>query len=299
MWSPVGLYSWSQVLGLFSDVSSKTLKSVANGGIPRALNDGKPQFSPTELFALVDGGFADDYPEADFIIGLTTTFLLTNFIDSFPPVLANINGSQIDLDWPLLSHKDQLERCSYGWPIKASRPFLSLFEFQKAKKFSTKNLLERFTFIDPNTGRLKNKNGSKEFLINGLWLEPNHANSLCEFASKVPDYVLCWTTFPEPVEFRRFLECIEVNSTFSIALDHNYAPISETGNALQKRAHGRPRQRDELAEAYFSIFPKGHEAEGQSWKQATLAVQKLLGRKIVEDTLKRGVTELAQKRKNV
>jgi len=59
-------------------------------------------------------------------------------------------------------------------------------------------------------------------------------------------------------------------------------PDSET-------AGGRPSIRPEIAEAYLDLYPDGHEAVGDSWKEALAKVTERLGEDFSVDTLKRAL----------
>ena len=239
----------------------------------------------------------EDYGEANLIIGITSVFLLARFLDEYPPILASLSGSKVTPHWTLLSHRDQLEYCSYKWPLTADSQFRSLFEFQKSKKFNVHTLADRFAFIDFDSGSVRVKNGSKTHLTETHGLNPHDADKIIELVRKLEGFVLCWPSVPSTKEYREFLKWIEPNEDFEKAIDFFIDPTSDLNAPLPKKAHGRPRQRDELGAAYLKLFPNGHKVEAKTWKEARIEVENFLGRQVNDDTLKRGAEEALQKAK--
>jgi hypothetical protein len=264
MWCPEGYYSWLQVISGLHHTSDEILSMVSLGGEPRTLVNGAPRLVKSPQFYLVDNGFADDYSEADLVLGITANFLMVNFMETYRPVLANLDGDRIIPDWPIFSHKDQFECCVYGWPLKSDPQFSPFFDYHKSAGFNTRALYDRFALIDTDTGKIKPKNGSSHFFKNSIGFEIATVEEIERFADKAREHVICWPDFPETHDYREFLSCIEVNDEFTRALDHAYGPLPEKDVRVKKRSIGRPRQREQLAEAYFEAFPCGHEVGGKT-----------------------------------
>lgn len=297
MWCPEGYYSWNAVLNKLFETSRQVLSLASIGGKPRSTLNGRPFLAHTAEFYLKNEGFAEDYEDAELIVGVTTTFLLANFLMEFTPVLSGLNGNKVLLsDDVLLGHRDQFELCYFSWPIKQDPQFLNLFEYGKTGKFTTSNLLDRFAFINPNTGEIRVKNSSREYLINGLGGDEPEVTDMLEFAKKLSGFVICWPDFPNDQAYRDFLNCLEANDDFVKALDYEYGSGSDMRPIPKKRAVGRPSKKDEAARSYWTHFPDGHEAFGMSWKEALAVVNSGLKGPIHEDTLKRAISTAPQNR---
>lgn len=295
MWCPEGYYSWLQVFSELSHASDQILSLVCLGGEPRTPVNGEARLRHSAEYYLVKAGFATSYSEANLITGITSVFLLSRFCGDFPPVVAQLDGNRISPDWPLFSHIDQLEVCRYVWPLKSDTQFEALFTFHNENGFDTRSLLNRFAFVDPDTGQIKPKNGSKAHLENGLGFESVTARGYEKLADSLRDYVVCWPAFPEEGEYRRFLGYLEVDETFTRALNFEFGSITDFKPYAKKRAVGRPSKRDDAARAYYFHFPDGHTAGGKSWKEALAVVNRALEAPISEYTLKRAVGGAGQK----
>lgn len=295
MWCPEGYYSWLQVFSELSNASDQILSLVCLGGVPKTLVNGEPKLVHSAEYYLVKAGFAASHSEAVLIRGITSVFLMSRFCGDFPPVVANLDGTKISPDWPLFSHIDQLEVCQYGWPLKSDEQFQSLFAFHNENGFDTRDFLDRFAFVDPDTGQIKPKNGSKTHIENGLGFESVTAQRFEKLADSLRDFVICWPEFPDDEEYRSFLGYIEVDEIFAKALDFEFGSLSDFKPVVKKRAVGRPSQRDDAARAYYCHFPDGHAAVGKSWKEALAVVNRALKVPISEHTLKRAVGGTEQK----
>ncbi|MGK8235139.1 hypothetical protein ACLGGT_13315 [Roseovarius sp. MS2] len=295
MWCPEGYYSWLQVFSELSDASEQILSLVCLGGEPKTLVNGEPKLVHSAEYYLVKAGFAKSDSEARLITGITSTFLMSKFCADFQPVVASVSGNRITPDWPMFSHIDQLEVCNYVWPLKSDTQFQSLFTFHDENGFDTRALLDRFAFVDPDTGQIKPKNSSKAHLENGLGFESVTARRFEELANNLRDFVVCWPGFPDDEEYRSFLGYIEIDEIFSKALDFEFGSITDLKPQAKKRAVGRPSKRDDAARVYFSHFPDGHAAGGKSWKEALAVVNRGLKVPISEYTLKRAVNDVGQK----
>ena len=290
MWCPEGYYSWFEVVESIQSTTSKIL-TLATTECRLVM----PSRSNTHHYlaeAALHSNGIEDFKKAELNLAITTTFLVVNFLDIFRPILANLDGRRIVPEWPLISHRDQFELCVFVWPLEADSQYRSFFEYQENNGFSRSSLLDRFAYIDPYTGRLRNKNGSRNFLENGVGLEPETAGAFESLAQKLSDFVLCWSEIPQDEEWRDFFSILDVNESFHDVLNNLLGPPPDFEISRKKiRPRGRPKQRDQLADVYFELFPDGHETLGKSWKEVTRAVEEKIGRTVVEYTLKQGVKE--------
>lgn len=293
MWCPEGYYSWNEVLGHLHEYASGILSLVAVGGEPEENGEGEKYLYHTAEFYLKSRGITESEEEAELVVGITTALLLVCFLEDYPPVLAHLNGSKVRVDERIFCHKDQLENCRFFWPLIEPIEYSGFFALQRAGKFDINSLFERFCFIDNLTGEIVNKNGSKEYLLNGLDLEEEEADAIIHLVGRLSGFVLCWPRLPEGKELRDFLSIIEANETFTIALDYEFGKPSDITLRNQRpskvRRVGRPSKRAEVAKVYKQSFPDGHSALGMSWKEALAVVNGKLSFPVSEDTLKRAV----------
>lgn len=289
MWCPEGYNSWLQVFSELGHASDQILSLVCLGGEPTNVINGEKKLTHSVQYYLVKNGFAESDSEATLISGITAVFLMVRFCEDYPPVVANLDGTRISPDWPLFSHIDQFEGCHYAWPMKSDTQFQAFFNFHKETGFDTRALLDRFAFVDPDTGMVKNKNGARRHLENGLGFESVTARGFEQLADSLQQCVICWPGFPEDEEYRDFLAHLEIDDVFSRALDFEFGSIGNLKPSSSKRPIGRPSKRDDAARIYFSHFPDGHAVTGKSWKEALAVVNRDLRVPISEATLKRAV----------
>lgn len=275
------------------DQSGQIISLLAVGGEPPLGRDGERRLIHTAEYYLTSRGLANNYKEAELVIGVLTSIVMVNFIEEFPPLLAGINGAILSADDVIFAHKDQLDCCRLDWPLKDQAEFMGFFKYAELGGFDTNALFDRFAFIDGYTGRIVLKNGAGIFLRNGLGLDDIEVKSVTEAVRSLSGFSVCWSSFPEAQELRDFLSCIEVNEAFTKVLDYEFGPPSERladdrKNIRQKRV-GRPPKKDKAAQVYWTCFPEGHAAQGKSWKEALASVNENLTVPVSAITLKRAV----------
>jgi hypothetical protein len=298
MWCPKDYHSWNAVLNSLFEATEEVLSRVALGGEPRTLVNGKPRLIHSVEFYLRSRGFASSEEEAELNTAITTCFLLSNFLQDYPPTLASLVGQFITVDSIFFEHKDQLHLCSYGWPLKSQTEYASFFEFAENGTFEPPMIFDRFAFIDTTTGEICVKNGSQRFLTNFTHHSEESAAKLIDLATQLAGFVVCWEDVPNEAEFRNFLSYLEVNDTFIRALDDAFGPATEAEKPMineSKRPIGRPSKKGSARRAYWSLFPDGHEKAGKVWKEVHQAVDDALGYTVDITTLKRAVREGRQK----
>lgn len=301
MWCPKDYYSWNTVLNRLLETTREVLSCVALDGEPRTLVNGKPRFTRPVEFDLRSRGFASSKEDAELIIAITTCFLLSKFLEDYPPTLASLEGQFITVDSVFFEHRDQLHLCLYGWPLKSQSEYASFFEFTENGTFEPPMIFDRFAFIDAVTGEICVKNGSQRFLTNFTFHTEESAVKFIDLATQLTGFVVCWEDVPDQAEFRNFLSYLEVNDIFIRALDDAFGPATEADKPMikePKRPIGRPSKRGSVRRAYWSLFPDGHEKAGKVWKEVHQAVDEALGFTIDITTLKRAIREERQKRQN-
>lgn len=296
MWSPEGYYSWREVVAELHRTSESVLSAVGQ----RAILDNDPRSQMASSLPaqsqLVKAGLAKDYAEAGLIIGITTLLLLVRFMELSPPTFASLEGNKVRPDWPLYSHRDQIEYCDFQWPLNQMPEFRVYFEALSKGSFGLRELLDRFAFIDGETGVIANRNGASHYLKYGIGFDDGAISAALETVGRLRGYLVCWDYFPTGEDFRALVDCLAANEGFSDALDFLYGSMSADvpPSASPKVNIGRPRKRDDAAMTYRLIFPSGHEAEGLSWKEAERAVSQRLGRMVTKATIVRGLRDLPQ-----
>lgn len=298
MWSPKDYYSWNTVLSHLFETTEEVLSLVAVGGEPQTQVNGTPCLIHSAEFYLKSRGFASSYKEAQLSTAITACFLLSNFLEDYPPTLASLGGQFVTVDSVFLEHRDQLHLCPYGWPLKSQSEYSQFFEYAENGTFEPLMIFDRFAFIDGTTGEICVKNGSQRFLTNFTHHTEDSATKLMDLAARLTGFVVCWEHIPDEAEFRNFLSYLEVSDTFVRALDHAFGPATEAEKSVikeTKRPIGRPSKKDSARRAYWSLFPDGHEKAGKVWKEAHQAVDDTLGITVDISTLKRAVREGQQK----
>jgi hypothetical protein len=201
------------------------------------------------------------------------------------------------LDWSAYSHKDQFECCIFGWPIKEDSQFGTLFEYAKSGNFDSEALYSRFSFIDHETGKLFVKNGTESYLINGLGLSDELAIKYCDFIRSLDEYYVFWSEVPDEEEYRELLGCIEANEDFTKAINSVFGYKADDLDSHSNSGRiGRPKLRDDIALAYFNMFPAGHVAQGLTWKTVALRLSDTMGRTVNVATIRRGLRERSEQK---
>ena len=289
MWCPEGYYSWEYVLEHLIEASEKTIGFVTHG-IP------VEKLRSAERGSQEKWDYSVNFRETDPLsVSIVACFLMTKFLREFPPTLANLDGRKINATSVIFEHKDQLDYCNFAWPVMEKIPFCRFFEYSKNGKFRYTDIYERFAFINPRTGQICLKNGSKDFLLSYVVSEENEANKIIGFVQSISGFVVCWPDVPDEAEFREFLSCLEVDATFKRALDFGFGSGGDSGVQTLQRPVGRPSKRIEALLTYRRLFPKGHEVEGKLWKQVHQEIELALGKRIDLTTIKRAVSDDMQK----
>ena len=290
MWCPQGYHSWNSVLDHLIRTSEDVLSLVVTQGEPPP-TDPIVRAIHTAEYYLQHYGFAASYEEAELHVTLTACFLMAHFLEEYPPLLAGLNGQMITLESTFLEHRDQLQLCNYGWPLKSQREFADFFRLGESGIFQPKTVFDRFAFIDAVSGEFRVKNGAEQFLNGHTVFSEEEIQRLIDQAKTLSGFVICWEDLPNDSEFRNFLSYLEVDDAFTRPLDQAYGPASEARKpeATPKRPVGRPSKQSFARDAYWSCFPNGHESERKSWKEAHLAVEAVLEVKIDLATLKRAI----------
>lgn len=298
MWCPQGYHSWNVVLNHLIETSQEVLSLVAQGGEPQPQSDTSYQFSYMAEHYLQSKGFVSSYEDAELSVAITACFLLAHFLNDYPPVLAGLNGQVITVDSVLLEHRDQLHFCRYGWPLKSRSEFSNFFEYAENSDFEPLAIFDRFAFIDAATGEFRLKNGAERFLNEYTRFTDQDATRLIDLAKRLTGFVICWEGLPDKSEFRNFLSYLEVDKTFTRALNHGFGPSTEANKSeitTHKRSIGRPPKQAMARSAYWALFPDGHESVGKTWKEAQRAVEADSNLRVDISTLKRAVRNTAQK----
>lgn len=295
MWCPEDYYSWDYVLDHLVVTSSQILSLVALGGELSIKGIDEDELKHTVEYYLEDNGLADSKREAELIVTITACYLMSRFLEEYPPVLASLDGSKITVNEVFFEHKDQLTLCHYSWPPNRDPQFFNFFKYQRDGVFEPRDIFERFAFIDPRFGEFGVKNGTRHFLINGVGCEEKEAEKLIETASKLAGHIVCWRDVPDEEDLRNFLSYLEVDDTFTMALDKTFGLATEDSPPQEKRPKGRPSKQQAASREYWRCFPQGHNKSGKTWKEALRSVNDKLDVPVEITTLKRSLRKGGQK----
>ena len=258
MWCPKDYYSWNTVLNRLFETTEEVLSLVALGGEPRTQVNGKPSLMHSADFYLKTQRFASSEEGAKLTTAITTCFLLSKFLEDYPPTLASLEGQLIRADSVFFEHRDQLHLCSYGWPLRSQSEYAQFFEFTRIMdSFEPLMIFDRFAFINAEIGEICVKNGSHRFLTNFTHHTEDSATRLINLAKKLAGFVVCWEDVPEEIEFRNFLSYLEVDDTFIRSLDYAFGPATEAEQPVvkeTKRPIGRPSKKDSAAAPIGHFF---------------------------------------------
>lgn len=291
MWCPEGCYTWNEVLSNLRETTCQVLREVALAQMSVGFEKNSEP-NGNAATCLVRSGHANNYIQSDLIISITTLFLMVQLLECYPPIVSNLAGNRLELDEALFAHRDQFECCVFRWPIKTDPQFSHFFHYAAAGRFDSNELFNRFCFIDPETGKLTNKNGSESYLINGLGMTELVASEHCRLIMELNNYFVFWSDFPDDAEYRELFSCIEANDEFTRAIDKVFGLGSTVRYPRSNSARkGRPKHRDEVARAYWALFPEGHVAKGATWKEVAQELSKSIGRTVTVSTIRRGLSE--------
>ncbi|MEL7284959.1 MAG: hypothetical protein AAGJ68_10620 [Pseudomonadota bacterium] len=294
MWCPNGFYSWSEVVGYFEEVAETVLPSVRSAAEEHRQEVDLERFLNEKKYVWKARLGGPDFVDERMSCTITTCYLLSNFLQDYPPVLASLDGQIVKVLPVFFEHRDQLHLSPYGWPLRSQTEFRQLFELADQGVFGATDLWDRFAFINPRTGEFCVKNGSEGFLANYVGETEDEARNLIATAKRLKGFVVCWQKVPDKTEIRNFLSYLEVDDSFVSALNHSYGPAMEPQHEqlqTKNRPVGRPSKKPEVRAAYWQCFPQGHERAGKVWKEVHHEVEKVLGTPIAISTLKRAVRD--------
>lgn len=304
MWCPEGYISWYEMFTEVMEVADEIAALASSGGLPAADAIGANTFISTGRFSLLNGKIVDTHYEADLAVNLFSAWLLTHFIETFPPVAADTKGNIVSLNPLLFCHRDQFEYCGLGWPMTRTTEFSSyLTHGRRDEDGGTFSLIfDRFCFIDVITGSILPRNGTREHLLNVEGYSASQASRILESAASLRDFRLCWKRLPDREDWLEFLEVVEIDERFkratasifrgdcAISNDQEIAEFDDT--AIGGRRGGRPRKRDRAALAYRELFPEGHGS--RSWKEVLRQIERTRGIRTNITSIRRGLLDLQQ-----
>lgn len=295
MWKPEGATTWSEVFRTLHEVTEDVLNHVY--GYKENVT-GKSVYARSTNHYLVKSGLFSTYEEAGLSISLTATLLMAHFLDEFPPVVCDVSGNKVELDWVFFTHKDQLELCYFDWPVNQSAQFFAFFKYQKEGGFSSIELYRRFAFINYETGLLRTSNGVDDFLRFQIGLEEESVADALKLAEAVRGYLVCWPEGLDEKGLRRFLSLLAVDDSFERALNDLFGVMPDgdsTGeNAESATKRGRPAKTPEVLAALAICYPNG--IEGLSNKEVWRAINAHTGKTFKERTVGRAISAFRQNR---
>lgn len=288
MWRPEGYVTWRELFSSLQEIAEEVLARVC--GSPE-LVDGKSRYPRTAEYYIVKAGHAKDYQEAHLTTALVATWLMSNFMDQHPPVALSIGGTEIALEWAYFTHRDQLELCPFSWPLRENIYFRLFFNLASSSRFSHEEVVDRFPFINTETGMVTIKNGARAHLINILGFSEVSADQALSVATSAKGFQLCWRAPLDECILREFCGELEVDDSFVLALDDVLGARrqSEEDDVDQGKvvAYGRPRKIEAAQHAISVCFPDG--TGGSTHKQIRRVIIDQMGAVFSERTIGRAL----------
>jgi hypothetical protein len=274
MWSPVGYVSWRDATAGLADIVARILHRAIILKHPNLDGDTDYISRWSAEVVLVRSGLSKTKEEASLTLGISTAWIVTNFLYHFPPVAVNLTGDKVDLASFFFEHIDQLDLCRFAWPLDKASEYRSFYDHHRENGFSAGDLFERFAFLNFETGSLKVRNGTRHFLIEGAGLEEGQADEAIALVRKLRDFVLCWPENIDKADFRSFLEIMEVSDEIAAAINEMYGR-SATEDSSSKAGPGRP-SKVAAVQAFIAQLPP-QEAAGMTHKQLARLMMERVG----------------------
>jgi hypothetical protein len=265
MWNPLGYHSWHDTASLVESIGEKFTLEICQLTHPKEVSlipEGALGSASTLLVKL---DLVANYQEADVANALLNCWLMTNFMEYFPPVLAGLNGAFIEVDGVFLRHREQFENCTFSWPMTRGAEFFQIAEWAREGKFRSEHLYSRFNFIDTETGYFTVRNGAFEHLVNYEGCTEEVAKTAIEFAKSLKGYVICWHELPTREEIREFLTIFEgygqafvqaANGLFG-ELSTDFQRRQSQSRSIAKGIGGRPSLTNEILQSLGQTYPDG------------------------------------------
>ncbi len=289
MWKPEGSLTWREAFSGFHHITEQVINRLY--GTSHNV-DGKIIFTHTTEYYLVKAGVSQNYEEASLAISLMATFVMANFLDEFPPLVTDIKGNALELEWVFFTHKDQLELCYFDWPLKESAQFMPFFRYFDTNGFGSSDLYQRFAFINYETGMLRTTNGASNYLRFQLGFDEAGVKDVLHVAEEVKWSLVYWPAPFDNERLREFLAILEVNDDFTRVLDDLLGvrkTAGQDGNqAGSNPKRGRPANKTpDALSALLACFPDG--IDGQSRKEVWKSVEAHTGKTFSERTVARAI----------
>lgn len=141
-------------------------------------------------------------------IYLTTEMLVCTMLSkvllTFDTLVCTNEGRTTRAPDNILYHIDRLDFCTWSWPIRGAPDYSGFFELFDKGQFPPRSLADRFCFIDPLTGLVKNKNGSRSKFLTAekIYLREHEVD---RFFEKILDpfvgHAIAWNgkNFPQSI----------------------------------------------------------------------------------------------------
>ncbi|MDG1373048.1 MAG: hypothetical protein P8Q48_22930 [Paracoccaceae bacterium] len=216
-------------------------------------------------------------------------WLIAQFFQNVDPIIVSAKGVVLSASWSLLTHADNIEILPAPIPIEESTLLPEGFD----SNIDPYYFLSRFIYVDALMGTIRTTEDMQSFTPDpdvfdqpmGLLTHRNFARRL-DVLHQYENWSICVKEDSLPDEEDALFELFGVgNELLSKVNEGSLVPAKPRKSSKR----GRPRIREHVEDAYWSLFPSGHEAKGVTLGSATNAVSEALGQIISDDTLRRAL----------
>lgn len=215
MFCPVGYVSWSEMCEMVDDWVKRMILArafEAQGKEPSLAFESETDVQRQLFMSLVmDGnpekdGAVERNKELNFHKDILRGWALTKVIQEFETLLCSAAGTLMRAPPMVGSHLDELQWCypwlsdeaHSGWSLRTTTEFSNYFRILDDAEYYSPSITDRLCFVDAETGTIKIKNNSQNYLVDWQGLEETDAAKLVEIVIKP---YLGWSLVWNPDEF--------------------------------------------------------------------------------------------------
>lgn len=222
-----------------------------------------------------------------FDIELITFWIMNKLDDEFSAVLCSPSGSLLRSNHPIHFHPDQFFYFSLRFPLREMSELRRIYDEYDAKRMTSKDLWDRFTCIDAETGLVKEKIQTKRQFNNYFGGFPYFETDNGAFETYVKPFLGWYVVFDSEYYFDDMVDNI---AALGLENKHWATPSTEVAERKSPKKRGpqpAPAKR-EFEQRYPNGLPEGLSADAVA-AELTEAGFPITGRSILNYDSKRKV----------